>query len=61
MMGLLVAIINIGCIVGLPFAEPILDRLGRKWGIFTGSAISLVGSAISVAAPNGKLSITVAL
>lgn len=57
MLGLLVAIINIGCIVGLPIAEPILDRFGRRWGLFIGSFISLVGSVISTAAPNGELTV----
>lgn len=43
---------SIGGIAGLPFVQPIADRLGRRTAIFVGSALMLVGVTLQTAAQN---------
>ncbi|ORY28816.1 hexose transporter [Naematelia encephala] len=51
-LGVFNAIQSIGGIVGLPFGPIINDRYGRRWTMFIGAAIQLVGVALQTAAQN---------
>jgi sugar porter (SP) family MFS transporter len=50
--GIVFAIYNIGSIVAVPFAGPINDYFGRRWGIFTGGALVIVGTCVQAPAIN---------
>lgn len=50
--GIIAAIYSLGAICSLPFVPLVNDRLGRRWSIFIGSAIMIVGAAIQAAAQN---------
>ncbi|CAH0040368.1 unnamed protein product [Clonostachys rhizophaga] len=45
-----VAIVFVGSIVAMPFAGPLSDKWGRKWGIAIASIIAIVGAVIQSAA-----------
>ncbi|WWC92059.1 uncharacterized protein L201_007013 [Kwoniella dendrophila CBS 6074] len=49
-LGIFNAIQSIGGIVGLPFAPYLNDRLGRRWTMFLGAAIQLIGVALQTGA-----------
>ncbi|KAJ1324343.1 hypothetical protein MN608_10404 [Microdochium nivale] len=51
-LGLLSAILPLGCIFATPFISVVGDRFGRRVGIFTGAAIMLVGGIIQGASVN---------
>ena len=50
--GIVFAIYNIGSIVAVPFSGPINDYFGRRWGIFTGGALVIVGTCVQAPAVN---------
>jgi sugar porter (SP) family MFS transporter len=50
--GIVFAIYNIGSIVAVPFSGPINDYFGRRWGIFTGGALVIVGTCVQAPAIN---------
>ena len=52
--GITFVIYNIGGIAALPFTGPINDRLGRKWAMFIGCAVVIIGT--SVQAPSQTMS-----
>ncbi|KAH7141481.1 general substrate transporter [Dactylonectria estremocensis] len=45
-LGLLSAILGLGCIVATPFISMVGDRWGRRMGIFVGAVIMLIGGVI---------------
>ncbi|OCF61442.1 hypothetical protein L486_01090 [Kwoniella mangroviensis CBS 10435] len=49
-LGIFNAIQSIGGIVGLPFAPFLNDRFGRRWTMFIGAAIQIVGVALQTGA-----------
>ncbi|OZJ02060.1 hypothetical protein BZG36_04964 [Bifiguratus adelaidae] len=49
-LGLINAIMSIGSLVGVFFAPPASDRLGRKWAIIIGSVIMIIGVALQTGA-----------
>ena len=51
-LGLFNAIQSIGGLAGLPFAPYLNDTIGRRYTIFLGSSIMLVGVALQTAAQN---------
>jgi len=51
-LGVFNAIQSIGGIVGLPLAPYLNDRLGRRWALFIGDVVMLVGVALQTAAQN---------
>lgn len=53
MRGLIAAVYWIGGIASLPFVGIINDRFGRRWSIFVGSAIMVVGAIIQGFSVNG--------
>ncbi|KAJ9130906.1 Sugar/inositol transporter [Pleurostoma richardsiae] len=44
--GLVFAMYNIGCLAALPFAGPVNDHFGRRWGMFVGGFLVIGGSCI---------------
>lgn len=50
--GLVFAIFNIGSLAALPFAGPINDWLGRRFGILTGCIFVILGTCIQAPAVN---------
>ena len=38
---------QIGGVVALPFVGPAIDTWGRRWGMFIGSLIIIVGAVIT--------------
>ncbi|WVQ93819.1 hypothetical protein IAU59_000897 [Kwoniella sp. CBS 9459] len=52
LLGIFNAIQSIGGIVGLPFAPYCNDRFGRRWTMFIGACIQMVGVALQTAAQN---------
>lgn len=53
-LGLLSAILPLGCICATPFISIVGDRFGRRVGICTGATIMLIGGIIQGAAINRK-------
>ncbi|WRT66015.1 uncharacterized protein IL334_002966 [Kwoniella shivajii] len=49
-LGIFNAIQSIGGIAGLPFAPYLNDRFGRRWTIFLGACIQMIGVALQTAA-----------
>jgi MFS family permease len=54
-LGLLSASYPLGAIVSTPFSAFVSDRFGRRWSIFIGSFIMLVGVVAQSASQNGEL------
>jgi MFS family permease len=52
--GIIAAAYSLGAILSLPFIGVANDRLGRRWSIFGGSVIMIVGSIIQGFSVNGK-------
>lgn len=50
--GLVFAMYSAGGLVSVPFSGPISDNLGRRYGMFIGSLIIMVGTALVVSAPH---------
>lgn len=50
LLGIFNAIQSIGGIASLPFAPIVADRYGRRTGIFLGSCLMLIGTAIQTGA-----------
>lgn len=53
-LGLLNAILGLGCIVATPFISVVGDRWGRRMGIFLGAVIMLIGGVIQGACVHSK-------
>lgn len=51
-LGLFNAIQSIGGIVGLPFAPFLNDRFGRRWTLWIGASIMIIGVALQTSAQN---------
>jgi MFS family permease len=54
LLGLLNAILALGCICGTPFISMVGDRWGRRMGIFFGSVIMAVGGIIQGVSVNSQ-------
>jgi MFS family permease len=54
MRGIIAAVYWIGGIISLPFVGIINDRFGRRWSIFVGSAIMVVGAVLQGFSRNGS-------
>ncbi|KAF9035880.1 hexose transporter [Panaeolus papilionaceus] len=52
LLGLMSAIYSAGAIVSLPFVPLVTDGLGRRWAIFIGSLIMVVGAILQTLAKN---------
>ncbi|KAH6676855.1 putative MFS monosaccharide transporter [Plectosphaerella plurivora] len=50
--GLVFAMYNIGCVSALPFAGPVNDHFGRRWGMFTGAFLVIAATCIMAPATN---------
>lgn len=50
--GFTFAIYNIGSICAIPFTGPTNDFLGRRWGMFMGAAIIVIGTCVQAPAIN---------
>lgn len=46
------AVYNIGSIAAIPFTGPINDRFGRRWGMFAGAALIILGTCIQAPSHN---------
>lgn len=44
--GFIFAVYSIGSIAAIPFTGPINDLLGRRWGMFTGAMLIILGTCI---------------
>ena len=53
--GLVFAMYSAGSLVSVPFAGPISDILGRRYGMLIGSLFIMVGTVVVVTAPHSKL------
>lgn len=45
--GIVSSMYQIGGVVALPFVGPAIDTWGRKWGMFIGSFVIILGTVIS--------------
>jgi MFS family permease len=52
--GIIAAAYSLGAMLSLPFIGIINDKLGRRWSIFGGSAIMVVGSIVQGFSVNGE-------
>ncbi|KAF4470118.1 Lactose permease [Fusarium albosuccineum] len=52
--GFIFAIYNVGSIAAIPFTGPINDFLGRRWGMFAGAMLIIIGTCIQ--APSTSMS-----
>jgi MFS family permease len=50
--GLIASMYSLGAICSLPFVPYFAQRFGRRWSIFTGSCIMIVGAIIQCASQN---------
>ncbi|KAK7204876.1 general substrate transporter [Myxozyma melibiosi] len=50
--GIIFAMYNIGSLPAVLFTGPINDHFGRRWGMFTGAAIIIIGTCIEAPAKN---------
>lgn len=53
--GIIAAAYSLGAILSLPLIPWINDRFGRRWSIFGGSVIMVIGALIQGFAAHGKL------
>ena len=44
--GFIFAIYNVGSIVAIPFTGPINDFVGRRWGMFVGAVLIIIGTCV---------------
>lgn len=54
-LGLLSASYPLGAIISTPFSAIISDYFGRRWSVFLGSFIMIIGVVVQSASQNGKL------
>lgn len=47
-----VAIVFVGSVLNIPFAGPLSEKWGRKWGMFASAVIAIAGCIIQSAAQN---------
>ncbi|PVI02833.1 general substrate transporter [Periconia macrospinosa] len=52
LLGIMSAILPLGCVVATPFISMVGDRFGRRVGIFFGATVMLIGGVIQGAAQN---------
>jgi len=52
--GIVSASYSLGAICALPFIPAFNDRFGRRWSIFFGSAVSVLGAIIQGASVHGS-------
>lgn len=53
--GITFAIYSVGSIASVPFAGPLNDYAGRKWGIFVGCAFVIIGTLIQAPSTNAGM------
>ena len=53
--GLVFAMYSAGGLVGVPFAGPISDILGRRYGMLIGSMFIVLGTVVAVTAAQSQL------
>jgi MFS family permease len=51
--GIIAAAYSLGAILSLPFIGIVNDKFGRRWSIFGGSVIMVVGSILQGCSVNG--------
>lgn len=51
-LGFFNSAMSLGSLVGLPLIPPMIDRLGRKFGVIFGSVIVIIGGALQAASIN---------
>jgi MFS family permease len=56
--GIVAAAYSLGAICALPFVPTFSQKFGRRWAIFFGSAVSIVGAILQGCAQNGTLFLT---
>lgn len=56
--GIISAAYSLGAICALPFVPTFSQRFGRRWAIFFGSAVSIVGAIIQGCAQNSMFSLS---
>jgi MFS family permease len=54
LLGIISASYNLGAILALPLVPYVNDRFGRRWSIFLGSWIMVIGSLIQGLSISGK-------
>lgn len=52
--GLTFAMYNIGSLAAIFFTGPVNDWLGRRWGMFVGAVIIIIGTGVQATAPHGQ-------
>jgi hypothetical protein len=57
LLGILNAILPLGCILATPFISMVGDRHGRRWGIFLGGLIMCIGGIIQACSVHRELKI----
>ena len=50
----MLAVYPLGCIAAVPFVPFVVDKLGRRYPIFIGAVISIIGSILQGSALNCK-------
>lgn len=54
LLGIMSAILPLGCVVATPFISLVGDRYGRRMGIFVGAVIMIIGAVIQGASVHCK-------
>lgn len=52
--GIISAAYALGAIISLPFIPVVLERYGRRWGIFAGSWVMVIGAIIQCFSQNSE-------
>lgn len=52
--GLVFAMYSAGGLISVPFAGPISDILGRRYGMLIGSIFIVIGTVVAITAPHSK-------
>lgn len=52
--GIIAAAYSLGAILSLPFVGIVNDKFGRRWSIFGGSAVMVIGALIQGFSIHGK-------
>ena len=53
--GIVFAIYSVGSLIGALFAAPAADKYGRRFGMFSGSCLIVIGTIIEASAKAGNL------
>lgn len=61
LLGIISSAYNLGAILALPLVPYVNDTFGRRWAIFLGSWIMVIGSVVQAFAQNGTTSSSVHL